>query len=234
MPSFSIHLYIAKKISEKVKIDKDLFYYGNLIPDVDRNCKISRYNAHYYDNIPYPSCPKENMINIDKFLNDYKEHIKNPLILGYYTHLLTDYFYNSIVYINKWVLDEKKNIVGIKLKNNKIKNIDIEDKYGIKGKYKHRDFELYGKYLYKYIKIPKDYEKIKNNINLLKNKFITEELIKQRLNYLNVEFRKFNKLSLKERIIKHNYKLFTKKELDILLDDCIKFILKKYKEIGID
>ena len=36
MPSWSIHLAIAKKVNSKLNLNKDLFYYGNLIPDVDR------------------------------------------------------------------------------------------------------------------------------------------------------------------------------------------------------
>ena len=149
MPSWTIHLAIANKINQKLKLDNDLFYYGNLIPDVDKNSKINRYNAHYYDNnLSFPNCKKENMINISLFLNDYKKKIKNPLILGYYCHLLTDNYFNNEVYTKCWVQDNNCNIIGIKFKNGRIKYIDIEDKKRIKRKYKHKDFELYGKYLF--------------------------------------------------------------------------------------
>ena len=95
MPSWSIHLAIAKEANKKLKLNKDLFYYGNLIPDVDKGTSISRYDAHFYDDIPFPKCPKENMINIDKFLSTYKDNLDNPLILGYYSHILTDNFFNN-------------------------------------------------------------------------------------------------------------------------------------------
>ncbi len=49
MPSWSIHLAIAKKVSDKLKIDKDLFSFGSLIPDTDKDCKLGRYEAHYYN-----------------------------------------------------------------------------------------------------------------------------------------------------------------------------------------
>ena len=68
------------------------------------------------------------MIDIDSFLKDYKDKLSNPLILGYYRHLLTDNFYNNEIYSNIWVQDNKHNIIGIKLKNGKNLNIDKEDK----------------------------------------------------------------------------------------------------------
>lgn len=67
------------------------------------------------------------MIDINKFLSVYKSKLGNPLILGYYSHLLTDQFYNEKVYTSKWVQDDNDNIIGIRF-NNKILKIDIDDK----------------------------------------------------------------------------------------------------------
>ena len=47
MPGWSIHLAIAKEVNSKLNLNKDLFYYGNLIPDVDKNTQIGRDEAHY-------------------------------------------------------------------------------------------------------------------------------------------------------------------------------------------
>lgn len=233
MPSWSIHLMVAKKVNEKLKLNKDLFYYGNLIPDVDKSSSISRYSAHYYDkNLPYFNCPKEHMINIDLFFKDYKNNLSNPLILGYYCHLLTDYYYNLKVYTTKWVCDKENNIIGIKLKNNKIIKIDKDDKRKLRKKYKHRDFELYGKYIFSSIELPKDSKIIKENIKYLKNNLLTEQLVDNRITYLNTTFKKINKLSLKELLIKHNYKIFNKDELDKMLDECVKLIIEKINDLG--
>lgn len=127
MPSWSVHLAIAKKVNAKLKLNEDLFLYGNLIPDVDKGTKITRYEAHYYnENLPFPTVPQEKMIDINKFLNVYNDVLNNPLILGYYSHLLTDQFYNEKVYTTKWIQDENNNIIGIKF-NNKILKIDKEN-----------------------------------------------------------------------------------------------------------
>ncbi len=233
MPSWPIHLSIAKKVNEKLKLNKDLFYYGNLIPDVDKNSSINRYQAHYYDkNLPYFNCPKEHMINIDLFLKDYKDNLSNPLILGYYCHLLADYYYNLKVYTTKWVCDEENNIIGIKLKNNKIVSLDKEDKKNLRKKYKHGDFELYGKYIFNTIEIPTNSEIIKDNIKYLKDNLLTDELVDYRIKYLKTDFIKNNKLTLKERLIKNNYKIFTKTELDKMLEECVNLIIEKINDIG--
>ena len=59
MPNWSVHLAVSKEVNKKLNLNKDLFYYGNLIPDVDKGTIINRYTAHFYDNIPFSSCPKE-------------------------------------------------------------------------------------------------------------------------------------------------------------------------------
>ena len=130
--------------------------------------------------------------------------------------------------------DDKNNIVGIKFKNNKILKIDIEDKKRLKRKYMHYDFELYGKYLFNDNKVivPNNFKEISENINYLDGAFLSEDLVKYRIHYLNNDFKKFNKLSLKEKILKHKYKLFTKDELDHIFDECSDMIINKIKEVG--
>lgn len=235
MPSWSIHLAVAKKVNKKLKLNKDLFYYGNLIPDVDKATTISRYQAHFYDNNSFPNCPKENMINIDNFLNTYKNELDNHLILGYYSHLLTDNYFNNIVYSKCWVQDKDKNIIGVRFKNNKIKYIDIEDKKSFKKKYKHKDFELYGKYLYqdKLVDIPKNKDIVISNINKLIPNFLDEQLVNNRFNYLQKSFSSFNKLSILEKIFKHQYSLFTKEKLDEIFNNCIVYIIDEINKLGV-
>lgn len=231
MPSWSIHLNVAKKLNETLKLDKDLFYYGNLIPDVDYSDKINRFDAHYYDiNLQYPTVPKENMIDINKFLEDYKDKLNNPLIIGYYTHLLTDLYFNEIIYNKCWVQDKDNNIIGIRLKNNKVINIDTEDKNNLRKKYKHGDLELYGKYIFNNIELPSNRLIIKDTIKKLNIDFLDDDLVDKRFKYLNNKFYKDNKLSLKEKIFKHKYKLFYKKEIDNMFEDCIKYIINNLKK----
>ena len=54
------------------------------------------------------------------------------------------------------------------------------------------------------------------------------KMVNKRINYLNNEFYKFNKISFKERII--GYKLFTKEELDKVFNECCNYILNEVKK----
>ena len=228
MPSWSIHLALAKRVSDKLHLNEDLFLYGNLIPDIDFGSLKSRRQTHYYDtNIYFDFCNKARKIDIDSFLLDYKKALNNHLILGYYSHLLTDNFYNEIAY-SRWIVDEEKNPIGIRLRNNKIEYIDVDEKNSIKQKYKHDDFELYGKKLYKNrkVSVPKDKDIIKKNIKYLKNDFVTSKDVDYRFGYLNDGFKDFNKI-----IGNEEYRMFEEKELDEIFNECLNMIMDKLKDI---
>lgn len=231
MPSWSIHLKVGKELNKKLKIDNDLFMFGSLIPDTDNDWGKHRFEAHYYGELKYPKCPKENMIDLNSFLNDYKNKMNNPMIIGYYCHILTDYFYNEYIYYNKWIQDENNEIIGIKKKDGSI--IDIRENFRDSLKYKHTDLELYGKRIFKSEELifPEYNDKFIESIDLLKDKFITIDNVQFRINYLNSDFKDFNKL-LEEELNK-DYELFTKEELDKLLIDCIRFIEDRLIEVGV-
>ena len=61
---------------------------------------------------------------------------------------------------------------------------------------------------------------------------LTDELVDYRIKYLKTDFIKNNKLTLKERLIKNNYKIFTKTELDKMLEECVNLIIEKINDIG--
>lgn len=234
MPSWGIHLKLAKKLNEKLKLDKDLFTFGNLIPDVDYDSIYTRKQAHYYTGIKFKECPNESSIDIDAFLNDYKNKLNNPMIIGYYCHLLTDKFYNSYVYINKWIQDKNQNVIGIKCDNGKI--IDVSENFRESLKYKHTDLEKYGRYIYneENLYIPNNIDLILKNANQLKDNFYSKKNIENRINYLNNgEFKEFNKLSNEDIDNKDLYLLFNKDELKKLFNDCYLYILDRLKKEGI-
>ena len=96
------------------------------------------------------------------------------------------------------------------------------------------DLELYGKYIFnsEQLYLPKSKEKIGESIHLLKNNFLSEKNVSDRIDYLNSEFIGFNKLSDDEISNKHNYELFTKDELDELLENCINYLISELKKVG--
>lgn len=229
MPSWPVHFAVAKKLNEKLKINPDLFYYGNILPDVGNKFNLDRDKVHYYG-IPYSFCPKEEKIDINRFLIDYKDNIYNPLVLGYFCHLLTDNYFNEAIYKKCWVLDKDNNVIGIKLKNNKIKKILPNDSHEAR-KYKHHDFELYGRYIYDPNIVPKDKQKIYDNLYCIKKNYLSKAIIDDRFDYFQNKYLKDSKLSLYEKIFKHKYLLFTKNELDKIFHDCCTYILTEINNL---
>jgi len=224
MPSWNIHLAVAKQVNKKYKLEKNSFYLGNLIADVNFNTNLERKVTHY-DTLVCKECPKELLPNIKEFLKNYKKDIKtSTLLLGYYSHLLTDYFYNKYIFKNCWVQNNNQEIIGVKLNNGKIKQTN-ESK--ILKYYKHQDLENYGKYLFNnnYVELPNKFNNIED-LDLLKDNFFKYEDIEKRIIYLNSEFKKNSKYSLKEKIFGIKYKMLTKEKLDELYNECIKFIIK--------
>ena len=225
MPSWTIHMKIGKEILKKIKMDKDLFLFGSLIPDTDYDWKLKRFSAHYYGKLKFPICPYENMIDLQAFKKDYEEVLNNDMIKGYYTHLLIDNFYNEYIYKNKWV---QKNNVVVGIKTIKGEIINVSDNYRLAGYYKHKDLELYGKriFLKEELVLPDDTSKIKESIKLLKDGFIKEENVDKRIKYLHGDFID-NFVKVKEEEKELDYLLFTKEELDNLMNKCIEYVYKE-------
>ena len=224
MPSWNIHLAIAKELNKKLKLDKNSFYFGNTVPDIDYNMGLTRRDTHYY-NVPCPNCPKETLPDIKHFLKEYKTKLNNPVIMGTYIHLLTDYYFNFKIFTKCWIQDIDNNIIGIKLlkgTDNNLRMLKI---------YKHYDLELFGKYLYKQgkIEIPDYDDNIYKNIKELKNNCYTEIDIKRRIEYLNKDFLKKQKYTLLENITGLHYKMIDKETIEEIYNGCIKFILKNIK-----
>lgn len=101
MPNWKVHLEVAKRLNNKLKYtDEELekFNLGNLLPDInscyivtDISKKIDHKFTHFQDKKEEPS-----YINFKKI---YGEKIyNNSLLLGYYTHLYTDYTWNNYFY----------------------------------------------------------------------------------------------------------------------------------------
>ncbi len=229
MPSWSIHLKIGKELVKELGLDKDKFLFGSLLPDTDYDWKVNRNLAHYYGKLKFPRCPSEDMVDIDGFINDYKDYLYDDLIKGYYAHLLADHYYNEYIYYNKWVQRDGK-LVGVKTVKGDI--IDVEDHYKLAARPKHRDLELYGKRLFLKEKIvfPEDEMKIIKYIDLLKDNFINKDNVIKRIKYLHSDYIDYF-LKIREGEKGSKYKLFTEDELDNLLNGCIEYILEKLKEL---
>ena len=114
MPSWKIHSYIGNQVNKTIKVNKKYFMIGNLLPDQDRynigNLKrnIPRTTTHFIKREDY--LIGINLPYYDKMYNKYKDKFKNPVLMGYLVHLLTDYYFNNYksMSIVKWVGGKSK------------------------------------------------------------------------------------------------------------------------------
>lgn len=115
MPSWGVHIALANKLNKKFELGND-FIIGNVLPDATNGIivknipnVINHAKTHY--NFEGPNKPPKN--DVDKFLEEYKDKLNNPLILGSLIHIMTDNFFNfyfkKVVF--KIMTDKKKYVI---------------------------------------------------------------------------------------------------------------------------
>lgn len=88
MASSIIHMCIAKKINEKLKIaDENQLLLGSIAPDISKHIGQTKTKSHFLTN--------DNKVDIERFLNKYKNYLESPFIMGYFIHLYTDFLWDK-------------------------------------------------------------------------------------------------------------------------------------------
>ncbi len=222
MPSWITHLVTANNLIDKLEIeDKNSFFFGNVMTDILLNYIVEKTSIH--KNYKTTHFAENRIINgveyefpvPDKFFNEYKNKMKNPIILGFYIHLLTDYFWNIFSYGNYYKRDN--DLVAVKFLDNHWESFPFNDAIQIKQK----DFRIFTKYLKNNFKVPK----VKYDINLLElSKDIieiplTEEDIKKAIEKI-----KYFSGEVSDNLVTGDYKIFTENLLKENFKKSIEFI----------
>ena len=85
MASAIINLAVAKKLLENIEVDNQKDYFlGSIAPDVSKQIGTNKVSSHFLLNT------KEDVPNIDMFVNKYPHFVANSFDLGYFIHLYTD------------------------------------------------------------------------------------------------------------------------------------------------
>ena len=211
MPSHKIHLSIAKRVNDYLNMDQDSIMLGSVLPDIcnNRNHSISHYQAGEKD--------LEGLANPDKFIKKYKDKLDNPIMMGYLIHLLTDRYYNEYFFKNFYIYDENDNGIGIYLKGKK-KLLDGKTRKHLK----HRELELYDKWLLNNKLVPKfNNTKCIDNVIDFDEASFNKDKLKEYIIFSNKDIDKINIFS---KLRFYNYKITNKKELDKIYNNCIKYI----------
>ena len=232
MPAWGIHLRIAKKINEKLKIkDYNNFLIGNIVTDInngyiikDVSKIINHRETHYYVENK-ANIGKTIYYDIERCIEDNKDNLQNIVVIGYIVHLLADEYWNSLTYDKHGLFNNKNELIGIKLNTGADLIIDGEGR----KKIKQNDFKVFVNYIYKnnLVDIPIYNEKIYEQTKGIKQIKLTKEDIKKTIDYLN-KVRKGLDLEVKD------YKIFTQAEMEENVDICVGYIINYLREHNIN
>ncbi len=104
MASAIIHLAVANEINKVLNKDYKSIMIGAIAPDIWKQVgEVSKLPSHFLDN------DETDVPNIDRFLDKYKDMLNNDFVMGYYIHLLTDYYWFK--YFLPSIFNESKSIL---------------------------------------------------------------------------------------------------------------------------
>lgn len=224
MPSWIMHLVTGNEICEKLDIkDKNSFLFGNIMPDILNNYIVKATNkhkeyetTHFTDDIDINGI-KYGFPNLDRFFEKYKEKMNNPIVCGFYVHLITDYFWNKLVY--EKYFKKHNEFVEVECIDGTTQDYEYDQAIEIK----QTDFKICTQYL----KNNNEVAKIVYTDNLLRlSKEITEiplikEDIEKTVNAVDEYY------TDKKDLDRTSYRLFSQEELNKYLEESINFIIEK-------
>ncbi len=135
MASTVIHMAIAKLVNKKLKRNENRLLIGAIAPDISKCIGDTKVKSHFLDN------EIDNIPNINKFLDKYKDNLNDDFVMGYYIHLYTDY-----LWFKYYLPSLENNNVVTKLDGKKVKlNGNMLSLY-IYNDYTNLNIELLTKY----------------------------------------------------------------------------------------
>lgn len=227
MPSWITHFVTANRMRQKVAENE--FIFANIMPDILEGYNVKKvskivkdYQSHYPTikvingiTIPIP--------NINYFKKEYKNKMQNPIIKGYYCHLLTDYFWNVHTYKKYFQnYNKERRLVKIKLNNGNKQIMHWDDAVKIKQK----DFRKFTNFLKNEQKIimPVYSDQIKRYAEDIKEFEYTQEDIENTILFIQ------KMIHIEDEKQNIEYSIYTEKELINTLENSIRFIKKKLDE----
>lgn len=227
MPSWGIHLAIAKNLSSKLQVEKDGFLFGNLMPDINTGyvihdvSKVIPHQKTHYKIIKQFGDNIQSIPNCDQFYQQYKNELDNPVVLGYLTHLLADYYFNDQVYTQKGIYNQGDNTMEIKLNNGEILKGTRKEIRDVKEK----DFKIFSKFLFEnhLSETPKYHKFFALGNEVIKEVNVTDEDVKKVLGYVNQYFDTTNYQSKENN--NQNYAIFSQQEMTEKVNECTEFIV---------
>ena len=181
------------------------------------------YNIDMYrKNVAILEFDESDMINLDsldfkdkdeyeKMYSKYQNKFKNPVLLGYLVHLLTDYYFNNYIYENYFIKDDNGKYIGYKKIDGSILYCDFREA----NRAKQEDFKKFNDSI----------TVRKNNFRFCLNSKYFSEIDELKLDKKEIyAVGKYLDSSHSKMKNNTNYQILTKDEMDILVKNCIQFI----------
>ena len=87
MASSMIHISVANEINKIINKDRKSLLIGTIAPDISKHIGKTKLESHFLDDA------KNDIPNLKRFLDKYKDYLDDDFVLGYYIHLYTDYLW---------------------------------------------------------------------------------------------------------------------------------------------
>lgn len=229
MSSWVMHLITATEISKNFDIDEDCYLLGNVIPDAYVGYVVKDMSQHVdYDTSHYTERMRvgrgyRRLPNAATFERRYQGLKENPVLLGYLSHLATDYFWNQYSFSKHYQYNEEGKVIGICDGDGKFKSGDAE----FARIAKQGDFKVFSDYLLDHTKleVPHKKSKLIEYSSKLKEAKVEETDIEKILEHLE-------KIQKKETEVQRtSYQMFQKEELKQKLQESINFVSKYMERI---
>lgn len=140
MPSWKIHLHLAEQLKINYK-NKDAFLLSNVAPDIENGWilkdilhLVDSAVSHFYAK----KCVGQQLPDLQAFLEHNFHTLSTDIGLGYYCHLLTDYYWNNFINKRCYIYDSSDKIIGI----NTLKGAVLGDKKFCTS-LKQKDFQIF-------------------------------------------------------------------------------------------
>lgn len=227
MPSWAIHLRVAQKLLSKMTIkDSRSFILGNILPDVNVGHLIQpiskqiSYTDTHYGRIQTFEGKTRKLPDYNQFIKEHIDIIKEPMILGYICHLITDFYWNYHTYIKKGIYQDGE-LTGLKGKKNTI----IGDSEFIR-KIKVNDFNTFSCYLYinQLVTIPKFEKDLIDETRKIKCIHIEEQDLEGINKYFEEIIETVKDMNL-------DFKIYDLQEMEESLEENINLIEKILKKL---
>lgn len=227
MPSWAIHLKIAKELAKNMpEEDYQEFLLGNILPDVNVGYLINPiskqipYSVTHYGKMETFDGKTREFPDYETFAKDYAKDMKNPIIRGYLAHLATDFYWNYQTYIKKGIYENGK-MIGLQGTNH-----TVLGESEILRQTKVRNFNSLSYHLYHnhLVEVPNFQENLVNEAKKVHEVHIEKIDLEGVNNY-------FQDIPTKIQQENEAFKIFSLEEMEQDLADNVKFIQNIFKKI---